>query len=300
MNKIWRQKKMKESTGQLYKQRILQVQMYIQKNLDGDLSLKKLAKKSFFSEYHFHRIFRAVVGEPLKEHIRRLRLERAASDLKHTNNSIINIAFDAGYQTHEAFTRAFGSLFGCSPSDFRSGNCVNSHHKTDAGINKSFAADGDDYMKVEIKNIEKMRVAFVRHVGPYDQVGEAWDHLCMYLGKAGHLGSGSQFVGICYDDPDVTAPEKIRYDACITVDESFEPEADIAVQVIGSGEYAVTTHFGPYNELGKTYNKLFGQWLLSSDRQLRSEPCLEFYLNDPDGTEPEDLLTDICLPLEMK
>jgi AraC family transcriptional regulator len=103
---------MKESTGQLYKQRILQVQMYIQQNLDRDLSLKELAAKSYFSEYHFHRIFRAVVGEPLKEHIRRFRLERAASDLKHTNNSIINIAFDAGYQTHEAFTRAFKSVFG--------------------------------------------------------------------------------------------------------------------------------------------------------------------------------------------
>ncbi len=291
---------MKESTGQIYKQRILQVQMYIQKNLDGDLSLKELAAKSYFSEYHFHRVFRAVVGEPLKEHIRRLRLERAASDLKHTSNSIINIAFDAGYQTHEAFTRAFGSLFGCSPSDFRSGNSVISHHKINAGTSKSITDDGNDFMKVEVKNIEKMHVAFVRHVGPYDQVGEAWDHLCMYLGKTGYLGSGSRFVGICYDDPDVTAPEKIRYDACITVDESFEPEADIAVQEIGGGEYAVTTHFGPYNKLSQTYNKLFGQWLLNSDRQLRSEPCLEFYLNDPDGTEPEDLLTDICLPLEPK
>ncbi|MFC1794961.1 GyrI-like domain-containing protein [Planctomycetota bacterium] len=291
---------MKESTGQLYKQRILQVQMYIQQNLDRDLSLKELAGKSYFSEYHFHRIFRAVVGEPLKEHIRRLRLERAASDLKHTKNSIINIALDAGYQTHEAFTRAFKALFGCSPSGFRSGSAKIVHNQINAGIKDSNPANGDNSMKVEIKNIEKMRVAFVRHVGPYDQVGKAWDHLCMYLGKAGYLGSGSQFAGICYDDPDVTAPEKIRYDACITVDESFEPEGDVAVQIIGGGEYAVTTHFGPYNKLGLTYNKLFGQWLLQSDRRLRSEPCIEFYLNDPEGTEPEDLLTDICLPLKPK
>ena len=291
---------MKESTGQLYKQRILNVQMYIQQNLDRDLSLKELARKSYFSEYHFHRIFHAVVGEPLKEHIRRLRLERAASNLKHTNNSIINIALDAGYQTHEAFTRAFKAVFGCSPSGFRSGNGMIVHHQISAGSKKSIPANGDDSMKVEIKNIEKMRVAFVRNVGPYDQVGEAWDRLCMHLGKAGYLGSGSQFVGICYDDPDVTAPEKIRYDACITVDESFVTEGDIALQIIGGGEYAVTTHFGPYNNLGLTYNKLFGQWLLNSDRKLRSEPCLEFYLNDPDGTEPQDLLTDICLPLEPK
>ena len=291
---------MKKSTEQLYKQRILRVQMYIQKNLDGDLPLEKLAKKSYFSEYHFHRIFRAVSGESLMEYIRRLRLERAASHLKHTNNSIINIAFDAGYQTHEAFTRAFKSVFGCSPSDFRSSNGTLAHLQSDTDKKKIKAANGDYPMKVEIKTIDKMRVAFVRRVGPYDQCGKAWDRLCMHLGKAGYLGSGSQFVGICYDDPDVTAPEKIRYDACITVDESFEPEGDIAVQTIGGGEYAVTTHFGPYNKLGQTYTKLFSQWLLQSDRELRSEPCMEFYLNDPESMEPEELLTDICLPLKPK
>jgi AraC family transcriptional regulator len=291
---------MKESTEQVYRQRILHVQMYIQQNLDRDLPLEELARESYFSEYHFHRIFRAVVGEPLKEHIRRLRLERAASHLKHTNNSIINIAFDAGYQTHEAFSRAFKAAFGCSPSDFRSGNGAVVQRQSTTDIGESNLVDGDIPMKVEIKNIEKMRVAFVRHVGPYDQVGKAWDRLCTTLGKAGYLGSGSQFIGISYDDPDVTAPEKIRYDACITVDESFESEGDIAVQTIGGGEYAVTTHFGPYTELSQTYRKLFGQWLLDSGREPGSEPCIEFYLNDPDGTEPEDLLTDICLPLKPK
>ena len=291
---------MKESTEQIYRQRILRVQMYIQQNLDRDLPLEELAKESYFSEYHFHRIFRAVVGEPLKEYIRRLRLERAASHLKHTSNSIIQIAFDAGYQTHEAFTRAFKATFGCSPSGFRSGNGMVVQHQSDINNRECSPDKGDTPMKVDIKNIEQMRVAFVRHVGPYDQVGKAWDRLCMHLGKAGHLGAGSQFIGICYDDPDVTAPEKIRYDACITVDESFEPEGDVAVQTIGGGEYAVTTHFGPYNTLGQTYQKLFGQWLLQSDHELRSQPCMEFYLNDPESTEPEDLLTDICLPLKMK
>ena len=145
-----------------------------------------------------------------------------------------------------------------------------------------------------------MRVAFVRHVGPYDEVGAAWDKLTTYLGKEGLLGSQCQFIGICYDDPDVTAPEKIRYDACITIDDQFVPTEDIAVQTIGSGEYAVTTHFGSYNKLGETYSKLFGQWLVQSGREFRSEPCLEFYLNDPDTTEPKDLLTDICLPLKPK
>jgi AraC family transcriptional regulator len=296
---------MKESTEQLYKQRILHVQMYIQQNLDRELSLEELAKESHFSVYHFHRIFRAVVGESLKEHIRRLRLERAASFLKHTNKPVINIALNAGYQAHEAFTRAFKTAFGCSPSDFRSSNSTSprgiiTHYQNDTKAKDPNLIIGDNHMQVKIENIEAMHVAFVRHVGPYNQVAKAWDHLSTHLGKDGHLGSGSKFIGICYDDPEVTAPEKVRYDACITVEESFVPEGEIAVQTIGGGEYAVTTHFGPYDKLGETYSRLFGEWLLQSSRELRSDPCLEFYLNDPDGTDPEDLITDICLPLKPK
>ncbi|KPK37832.1 MAG: hypothetical protein AMJ65_13710 [Phycisphaerae bacterium SG8_4] len=297
---------MKKSTEQLYRQRILHVQVHIQKNLDGNLSLEALARRSYFSIYHFHRIFKAVVGESLQEHIRRLRLERAASHLKHTDESITNIAFDAGYQTHEAFTRAFKTVFGCSPSYFRNRISTSQEITAQDRSGKQTRQEndnlftGDGPMKVETKNIESMHVAFVRHVGPYNDVGEAWDRLCTHLGKEGCLGSGSQFIGICYDDPEVTPPEKVRYDACITVDEDFIPAGDIAIQTIAGGEYAVTTHFGPYEKLGQTYSRLFGEWLLTSGRELRSQPCLEFYLNDPDGTEPEDLITDICLPLRSK
>jgi len=70
------------------------------------------------------------------------------------------------------------------------------------------------------------------------------------------------------------------------------------VQTLPGGEFAVVTHCGPYEQLSQTYAALFGQWLPHSGRELRSQPSLEFYLNDPEGTDPEDLLTDIYAPLE--
>jgi AraC family transcriptional regulator len=298
---------MKKSTEQLYVSRIMHVLVHIQKNLDREMALEELSKKAHFSQYHFHRIFRGLVGESLKEHIRRLRLERAASYLKYTEKPVIDIAFDAGYQTHEAFSRAFKLAFAVSPSEFRMNNNsvtelgkAGVHYKDDVQEKDINIIIGDEKMDVEIKNIDSMRVAFMRHVGPYDEVGEAWGKLTMYLGKEGLLGSQSQFIGICYDDPDVTAPEKIRYDACVTVDDQFVPTEDISVQTIGGGEFAVTTHIGSYDKLGETYSKLFGQWLVRSGREFRSESCMEYYLNNPDDTEPEDLLTDICLPLKTK
>ena len=155
-------------------------------------------------------------------------------------------------------------------------------------------------MEVKIEHKEPIRVAFMRHVGPYGEVGETWDKFLPVLGKQGLLGGDALFIGICHDDPEVTPRGKIRYDACVSVDETFVPEGEIGVQVIPGGEYAVTTHFGPYQKLGDTYTKLLGQWLPRSERELRSAPCFELYLNDPQSTEPEDLITDIYAPLQTK
>jgi AraC family transcriptional regulator len=60
------------------------------------------------------------------------------------------------------------------------------------------------------------------------------------------------------------------------------------------------THFGPYEKLSESYAKLLGQWLPRSGRRLRATPCFEIYLNTPENTAPEDLLTDIHAPLEAK
>ena len=155
-------------------------------------------------------------------------------------------------------------------------------------------------MDVKIENLDPMRAAFVRHIGPYDKCSGAWEKLCAYLGKKGLLGPDTRYVGLCHDDPDVTPADKIRYDACATVGDDFEPTGDIGVQEIEGGEYAVTTHFGPYDKLNETYAALFGHWLPHSGRECRSAPSLEFYLTDPENTDPEDLITDIYAPLEPK
>ena len=155
-------------------------------------------------------------------------------------------------------------------------------------------------MDVRVETVTPMKVAFIRHVGPYDQVGAAWQKLMMWAGPAGMLGPNMKLLGIVHDDQEVTPPERIRYDACLVVRPDFEGQGEIGAQEIGGTDYAIARHTGPYEKLGDSYAKLCGWWLPTSGRELRAAPGFEVYLNNPQTTEPENLLTDIHLPLEPK
>lgn len=98
---------------------ISRVVRFIQSALDEVLTPRQLAGVAGFSPHHFHRIFRAVVGETVMDFIRRLRLERAAYRLKTTNDSVFSIAIDGGYGSQEAFARVFQAYFGMAPRDYR-------------------------------------------------------------------------------------------------------------------------------------------------------------------------------------
>jgi AraC family transcriptional regulator len=299
---------MKSLTLQDYKQRMLRVLVHIQGHLDEPLPLQELAAVACFSPYHFHRIFKGMVGESVKEYVRRLRLERAASQLKLSSSAVVQVALNAGYDSHEAFTRSFKAAFGSAPSQYRiamrpltarvpSGI----HYQPEAPVERfRTRRSRGGRMNVQIKTMPPMRVAFMRHVGPYNEVGPTWERLTMLLGKEGLLGGDCMMLGICHSDPEVTPPDKLQYDACVAVGEDFIPSGEIGVQTVAGGAYAMTTHVGPYNNLGKTYSALLGEWLPRSGRELRNAPCFEVYVNDPQSTPPRELMTDIYAPLQPR
>jgi AraC family transcriptional regulator len=298
---------MRPQTERTYQERILRVLVHIQQHLDDALPLEELARVACFSPYHFHRIFEGMVGESVKEHIRRLRLERAAYRLQFTDQPVTRIAFDAGYEAHESFTRAFRAMFGEAPSQFRQSQRTllwsaapsKIHFVPDGKLDPFHIPQrGDRPMEVRIERVEPMRVAFMRHVGPYMEVGALWGKLMSWAGPRGLLGPQATLIGIGHDDPHVTPADKLRYDACLVVDPHFQPEGEVGVQEIGGGDYAVTRHREPYEKLGETYARLYGEWLPASGREPRSAPAFEIYRNTPMDTAPADLITDIYVPVE--
>ncbi len=290
-----------------YKRRLQRVITHIHDHLDEPLTLTTLAGLAHLSPYHFHRVFTGMLGETVQGLVRRLRLERAAWQLReHRRRGILDVALEAGYDSHEAFTRAFARAFAQSPSRFQRDLDCSPRLRAHSGVHFEPHGRPTDFrsrplrsfaMKVIIKHLPSVQVACVRHTGPYDLCGQAWDTIGQLLGATGHIGPGAQMLGISYDDPENTPPAEIRYDAAITVSDDFTAPAGITLRRLAGGDYAVFTHEGPYNEVSRAYRHLMGEWLPRSGRELADTPCFETYLNDPDNTPPAELLTDVHIPL---
>lgn len=92
---------------------------HIENNLSEEINVIQLANSFHVSPWHFQRLFRALAGDSLGGYIRGRRLTQAARLLLSSNLSVTDIAFRAGFNSHEVFTRAFRLYFGQSPKDFR-------------------------------------------------------------------------------------------------------------------------------------------------------------------------------------
>lgn len=277
-----------------YQESIMRVMLLIQSRLDEPPSLDEVAAVAAFSPFHFHRLFTAYAGESLSAFVRRLRLERAANRLRQTFDPITEIGLDAGYETPANFSKAFKQQFGQSPSQFRAEN-----HLLDTAVFQQSRTQEPPKMMPKIVNLKPQTVLFVRKTGPYSEASAAaFGTLMPFAYRHKLISKTSQMIGISHDSPDITDPNKLRYDACLTLSQPIEPQGEFGVQTIAGGRYALFLHTGPYEKFTETYTLIFGQWLAHSGERLRDLPTFERYLNrDPRRTKPENLRTEIYIPL---
>jgi AraC family transcriptional regulator len=310
--------------------RINRVLDYIEGNLDGELSLKTLAKVANFSEFHFHRIFKSLVGETLNQFIQRRRVEKAASMLiGNPTKSITDVAFDCGFSGSATFARVFKETFGVSASQWREngGRIESKNCKTKSKIDKIDSKVGKDIdlisytidlesgkflwrykmnkseIKVEVKEMPDMHVAYVRHIGPYKGDAALFEglfmKLCSWAGPRGLIRPPqTQFISVYYDDPEVTEDEKLRVDVCITVPEDTQVEGEIGKMTLPGGKYAAG-HFEILpSEYGEAWNAMMCGWLPESGYQCDDRPCFELYLNDPKQHPEGKHIVNICVPVK--
>ena len=274
---------MKTSTAYNYSQRVMRVQSFIQNNLDTQLLLEELAEVAMMSPYHFHRVFRDMVGEPIKVYIRRLRLEKAAMQLRFTNISLKRIAVDAQYNTTEAFNRAFKNRFDVTPAAYREQyrNIV-ANHRND------FVTSDDPYqkfreMEVEITHVEQMTVAYIRQDGPFKALAHHFETLHEWLSSQDLDTSNRRHIGLIGGYPPISDNEYVFCDACIEVDSNIKGHEIIGVRTILKGKYAVVEL---ENATESRRSELFGwlleEWLSIQQLELDMRPWLvEYASNNP-------------------
>jgi len=283
-------------------------------SLDQALDLERLARGAALSPLHFHRIFRGMLGEtPLELH-RRLRMERAAYELAAGGTPVTTIALSAGYDSHEAFTRAFRGFYGCSPTEFRQAqtperaNCARPpqleiaapsgiHFDSPTTDTELRFLKGANQMNVEIKQLPALRVAAVRHVGAYHRISDAFARLGELAGKAGLLEVRPTLLALYYDDPEVTPEAELLSDAAITVQETAKLPAGLEERRLAAGRYACTVHSGPYEQLGDAWSRFMGQWLPHSGERMADGTSFEIYLNTPEEVPSAELRTELYIPL---
>jgi AraC family transcriptional regulator len=298
---------MKPATHSFYTDAVRRVIEHVVAHLGEALALETLAEQACLSPFHFHCVFRGMVGETPLELVRRLRLERAAWRLLHSDAPVTAIAFDAGYETHEAFTRAFRTSYAHSPSGFRRRTGMRIELAAPNGVH--FSADGRLHqfiprdsggrtMQVEIRKYPALRVGTVRHIGPYLQINHAFARLGELAAPARLFERpGAQMVALFYDDPDTTPADQLRSDAGVVVAPDVELPNGLTERCIAAGDYASTTHVGPYETLGDTWARFMGEWLPASGRRIGDGVSYEVYHNTPMDTPKEQLRTEIRIPL---
>ena len=267
-------------TARDYARRLDKVAAHIWAHLDEDLDLGVLAEIACFSPYHFHRIYRAVLGETVAETVARLRLQRASMALARGKAPIREVAGQAGYSSVPAFTRAFRAAYGQTPAAFRAQR----------------RQPQEPNMTVEIRDCPPLRIACLTHKGPAPEIGRAFDRLMAWAGPRGLAGPEHLGVAVYLSDMSTTPPSEQIALAGITVDAGFQADGAVDTFDVQGGPYAVLTHNGPYATLGQSYNALFA-WLTASPHSPAHAPCIEVNLNDPRRAAPEDLVTEIRLPL---
>jgi AraC family transcriptional regulator len=299
----------KAVSQQIYRARINRVIDYISENLAEELSLKQLAAVANFSEFHFHRIFRALLNESLNEFITRLRLERAILLLRRQPApSLTDIAVECGFNSLSNFSRTFKKHCGESP-----GKIDLEAFLKKSKIGQTFAHESRYYLQdfpadelnldfqVRVVALPPLRIAYLRcfglHLDPQKGI-EAYQRLMQWANERALLTPETRIIGMSPDNPEITPLEKYRYDLCLTVGADIKSEAEFTVTTIPATSFAMHHCTGDIHQVERAWHYLFKVWLPGSGYQPAPQPAMEIFLKLPEEIGWETFDIECCVPVQ--
>ncbi len=317
-----------------YEERVNRVLDYVTQQLDGDLSLKKLASVSHFSPFHFHRIFLGITGETLNSFVKRARLERAAQLMKAApGRRITDIALDAGFAGLAEFSRAFKAHFGINASAWdrrapleKSKICKAPGELVLYSVEELERQKKALGLRVRIGKLDRCRYVYIRIFDAFgnERVMGAYHSLVNWLAQRQTDLSDVVMIGMSQDDPTITPAEKYRYDMGVAFPKSAGDQGivgeilksrrragrslvmpnraecesfGLTVRDFEAEAVAVLHCVGDISAVSYAWQYLFRIWLPGSGYQPANMPAFEVFVRTPEEIGWETFELYGCLPI---
>ncbi len=298
----------RRSTTDRYRLKLASSLEYIEKNITRRLSLEDIAGASHLSPYHFHRVFRELMGETVNDYVARKRLEYAANYLLcSTNTSITEVATSLGYSSAANFAKAFKQYYGISPTELRQPEQINreSTGKLSTKYDKAFDPhELHQYSESELTPLESqyfdacldsmtfveqedLPIAYLTSSQGYDldTITENWRKITAFGMSQDIPGSKQRLIGISHDNPMLTPADRCRYDTAILIPADLTVTPPYLKTVIPAGRYAIFHYQGPSSAALDLHTYLYTRWLPDNGFEAAHAPINEYLDGPPRGSD---------------
>lgn len=257
---------------------------YIEDRLDSEIDLADVARHAGISHWHFQRIFKALTNETLKTYVRSRRFANALNSLAHTDERILEIALASGFDSQEAFTRAFKKAFGVTPASYRKTNKssqilrkVRFDEDYLTHLHAGVSLEPELYVQPAMVLVgmntrffsvdsEKNNIA--------DKIPSLWGGFLARLAEVPHTVPGTCY-GVVRQTPEKT--DELEYLAAIEVDDARSVPNGMVQFHLPSGRYAKFAHRGHMQRLDQTVNYIYSSWIARSGMRHTYGADVEFY-----------------------
>lgn len=285
-----------------YRQRLQKVLAFIEANTDTAPDSETLSKLAHLSKYHFHRQFSLCFGISPFALIRSLKLKKAAYQLAfRTQLTVTDIAFQAGFENAESFSRVFRQLSGQSPSGFRKAPDWDYWHQQDKVLSDIAGAIMTEPLVYQVQRVDfpGISVAVFEHKGAPHQLMHSIRRFIDWRKSQKLAPAKSRTFNLVYDDPATVPTQDYRFDLCCEFNGVLADNTDaIVLKQIPAGPCAMIRHTGSDEQLAQVIRYLYSVWLDETQTELRDFPLFFERVHFFPDVPQHQAVTDIYLPIE--